>query len=71
MKRNSTISVYKCEHCKDTGWCIAKREKDGTEMMVMCYCHPLVRSGKAKPLDGDSALRRLRKKRKGVYEVGD
>ena len=59
------MSGYKCDHCK----CTAKRLEDGTELKVFCYCHPLVRNRKVKPLDGDYALERLRKKKKGVYEV--
>lgn len=62
---------YKCEHCKDTGWCTAKRLDDGTEIKVLCYCHPLVQKGKAKALEGDNALKRLRRKKKGVYEVSE
>lgn len=68
---------YKCDHCKDTGWCTSKDTgwctskvlEDGTEIKVMCYCHPLVQAGKAKALDGDSALRRLKRKKKGRYEL--
>ncbi len=60
---------YKCDHCKDTGWCTSKVLEDGTEIKVMCYCHPLVQAGKAKALDGDSALRRLKRKKKGRYEL--
>lgn len=63
------MSEYKCDHCRDTGWCTAKRLEDGTELKVFCYCHPLVRKRKVKPLDGECALERLVKKKKGVYEV--
>lgn len=61
-------SGYKCEDCKDTGWVWA-RQADGSKAMVLCHCHPLVQNGKAKAWEGDSALRRLRKKKKGIYEV--
>lgn len=63
------MSEYKCDHCKDTGWCTSKRLEDGTEIKSFCYCHPLVRKRKVKPLDGEYALIRVMNKKKGVYEV--
>lgn len=60
----------KCGDCNDMGF-VWTRRADGTREMVLCHCHPLVRSGKAKAWEGDSALRRLRRKKKGVYEIGD
>lgn len=60
----------KCEHCNGTGFCTGKRLDDGTEMKVFCYCHPLVRKGLVKPLDGAYALMRVRQK-KGIREVGE
>lgn len=61
---------YKCEDCKDMGFVWTKRA-DGTREMVLCHCHPLVRNGKARAWEGDSALRRARRKKKGVYGIGD
>lgn len=62
------MSEYKCEHCKDTGWCTGKKTEDGTEIKVFCYCHPLVRVGKVKPLDGGYAFDRLEVTKKGVFK---
>lgn len=62
---------YKCNDCNDTGF-VWTRRADGTKEMVLCHCHPLVRSGKAKAWEGESAIiRRLKKKKKGEYEIGD
>lgn len=60
--------MYRCDHCKDTGWCTSKVLDDGTELKVMCYCHPLVQAGKAKALDGSFVLSKL-KKRRGKYDL--
>ncbi len=57
---------YKCEHCHDTGFCTGKRLDDGTEIKVFCYCHPLVRKGVVKALDGGYALDKVTVSRKGV-----
>lgn len=54
-----------CEDCRGTGW-VWSRRSDGTKEMVLCHCHPLVKSGKAKMWEGDSALRRLHKKEKDL-----
>lgn len=62
---------YKCEDCGDTGF-VWTRRADGSKEMVLCHCHPLVRSGKAKAWEGESAIiRRLKRKKKGEYEIGD
>lgn len=45
----------KCEQCQDTGWANVKRA-DGREEKVLCYCHPLVVSGKIKALSGSYYL---------------
>ncbi len=58
---------YKCSDCNDSGFVWTVRA-DGTREMVMCHCHPLVKKGKAKPWDGDSAIRRAIKK-KGNYNI--
>lgn len=60
------MSGYKCDHCQDTGFCTGKRLGDGTEIKVFCYCHPLVRKGVVKALDGGYALDRLTISHKGV-----
>ena len=46
---------YKCVQCKDTGWADVKRANGSIEK-VLCYCHPLVQSGKIKPLAGSYYL---------------
>lgn len=69
MNREET-TTYKCEHCKDTGFCWSQRV-DGTREMVLCYCHPLVQNGKAKALEGDSAIRRIVKRKRGRYKARD
>ncbi len=62
---------YKCNDCNDTGF-VWTRRADGTKEMVLCHCHPLVQSGKAKAWEGESAIiRRLKRKKKGEYEIGD
>lgn len=48
---------YECEQCKDTGWADVKRA-DGRIEKVLCYCHPLVRSGKIRALEGNYYLTR-------------
>lgn len=60
-----------CKDCNDTGF-VWTRRADGTKEMVLCHCHPLVQSGKAKAWEGESAIiRRLKRKKKGEYEIGD
>lgn len=49
------MAGYKCEQCKDTGFAISKKA-DGSIERVLCYCHPLVKSGKIKPLSGSTAI---------------
>lgn len=53
---------YRCKYCKDTHFLTSKVLPDGTEFKSFCYCHPLVRRGVVKPLEGDSAIDRLRDK---------
>ena len=61
--------MYKCEHCKDTGFCTSKVLPDGTELKVMCYCHPLVQAGKAKALNGSTAIGKLKRGKRGRYDL--
>lgn len=55
---------YKCKFCKDTHFITSKKLSDGTEVKCFCYCHPLVRNGALKPLDGNYAFEKLRCRRK-------
>ena len=60
---------YKCSDCNDSGFVWTVRA-DGTREMVMCHCHPLVKNRKAKPWDGDSAIRRAIKKKDNYNSRG-
>ena len=45
----------KCKQCNDTGWADV-RNADGSVHKCLCYCHPLVKSGKIKALGGSYYL---------------
>lgn len=51
---------YKCNICKDTHFITSKILADGTEEKRFCFCHPLVRKGALKPLDGSYAFDKIR-----------
>ncbi len=60
---------YKCNDCNDSGFVWTVRA-DGTREMVMCHCHPLVRSGKAKPWEV-IVLSDAQSKRKAIIILED
>lgn len=49
-----------CKYCDGTGW-VNVKNADGTEGKRLCYCHPLVRSGKIKALGGSYYLTKYMK----------
>lgn len=57
-----------CIYCHGSGFRVSYVKDDGTEMMALCSCHPLVRARKAKQMDGQDVIGGMKKIKKGVYE---